>query len=155
MRTLILLLAGLGLCLAAQPAAAQKQSGVFPGERKGAELVRRSQSDPSRGIFNSDKALLKILGLPSNARQRQNRAPVGAADEGFGDYRRFDRNGDGSISRDEYMSSRSRGFRAGRGGDSRSRRHRARLNSRFRGADRNRDGKISAEELRGRRNARF
>lgn len=155
MRTLILMLAGLGLCLGAGPAVAQKQSGVFPWERKGAEQIRRSQQDPSKGIFNLDPAALKALGLPSNARPGSKPGAAVVAPEGLGSYRSFDRDRDGSISREEFMASRSRGFRSGRGGDARSRRHRSRLDSQFRGADSNRDGKVSADELQGRRNSRF
>ncbi|MHA1108842.1 MAG: hypothetical protein ACTSQV_06970, partial [Alphaproteobacteria bacterium] len=73
----------------------------------------------------------------------------------FEQFSAMDRNGDGDISRGEYMSARTRLLPAGPTGDSRRRSQSARLNSRFRGVDSNKDGRITPEELEGLRNLRF
>ncbi len=70
-------------------------------------------------------------------------------------YSEMDKDGDGNISRQEYIGARSRIVSAGPAGDTRRRSHMARLKSRFRGVDSNNDGRISPEELEGLRNLRF
>lgn len=73
----------------------------------------------------------------------------------FERYIGIDANGDGEISRPEYMRGNARFIAVGPRGDARRRAYTARLKSRFRGADRNNDGRITPQELEGLRNFRF
>jgi len=158
MRTMMLIAVGLAFIVSATPSMAQKKnSSIYPWERKGEQLRRDAQRDPMAKIRSREEKGLKSLKLPSN---RKIPGPKSASTEpsatvGLDRYAGLDSDRDGVISRQEYMSGRFRGSRAGAAGNSKRQRYQTRLNSRFRAADGNRDGKISAAEIAKLRNPRF
>lgn len=114
-----------------------------------------------------DQALRKLnqdpmarLGYSANVPQSRDpeagpAAAAPAAPPAFDRFSGMDRDRDGAISRQEYMSARSRFFPAGRTGATRRRAVTARLKARFRRMDSNRDGRITAEELESPGDLRF
>jgi hypothetical protein len=158
MRTMMLIAVGLAFFVSATPSMAQKKnSSIYPWERKGEQLRRDAQRDPMAKIRARQEKGIKSLALPSNRKlPGLKSASTGAsATVGLDSYAGLDNDRDGVISRQEYMSGRFRGSRAGVAGNSKRQRYQSRLDSRFRAADRNRDGKISAAEIANLRNPRF
>lgn len=158
MRTMMLIAIGLAFIVSATPSMAQKKnSSIYPWERKGEQLRRNALSDPMAKIRAREEKGMKSLGLPSNREipglGSPSTEPSGAV--GLDRYAGLDSDRDGVISRQEYMSGRFRGSRAGVAGNSKRQRYQSRLDSRFRAADKNRDGKISAAEIAKLRNPRF
>jgi hypothetical protein len=90
-----------------------------------------------------------VLALP------EAKAPEPVVPPVFDRYVRIDANGDGEISRQEYMRGNARFITVGPRGDARRRAYTLRLRSRFRGVDRNNDGRITPQELEGLQNLRF
>jgi hypothetical protein len=119
---------------------ATQQSGLQPRQT--------SETDPMRQ-----------LGLPPirDLRQAPGKTPQPAEAPVYDGFDRLDRNGDGYVSRQEYLGARSHAPSIGLSPDAgeRFRRIDQSLNRRFRAADSDRDGRISAEESRAIGNRRF
>jgi hypothetical protein len=100
---------------------------------------------------------LAKLGLPTNQGALRQEAPQ-TVEPTFSPFTAgYDRDGDGAVTREEYLSSQRRHFGPGGGGGSARRYQRSlnRLNSQFRNADIDRDGKVTAKELDSLPGARF
>jgi hypothetical protein len=143
---------------------------VMPWERKLGKFYRRQKGSALPGIpvdraferLNRDPMAkinrdpLERLGfgrhvrLPGAPRTAQPSAPT--FDPGVS---RLDADGDGLVSRDEYVQGNNRQFAIGGANPTRQRVYRQRLNSQFGYADQNRDGKVSPQELQSVRGARF
>lgn len=158
MRGVLAIVLGLAVAcvIGASAAEAQTQPKPFPWERKTDRLLHPKRIDRvehARRVLNRDVRKLtlgknRIFGSGAAATRTP---PASDAARHSG----LDTNRDGFISRDEYMSGRTRPARAGRFGRARRNARQSRLNSRFRAADRNRDGKLSTGELGSLGNRRF
>jgi hypothetical protein len=155
MRTAIAFIACLAVVcvMDVSPARSQTQPAPFSWERKTDKVLKIKRTDRLRRAY-------RILGHdPDNLGMARNQpfatspgtgqeAPApGAAAPG-----RFDSDGNGSVSRKEYLGRRTGMRRVGtHGATHRRARHRdsqSRRNSRFRAADRNGDGRLSPAEQR-------
>lgn len=118
----------------------------FPADpmRKQDDAIRRALSDPALRA-----------GLPPNARFAPPPAPATSATAFPGQFQRLDRNGDGRITRDEYMRARDRTPPASFTTGTRQQIMQQRLNSQFRDTDQNGDGAITPDELQNNVNPRF
>lgn len=157
-----------GLLAAANDAQAQRsRSGaslprpakIKPWQERVDRYFRRMHPDPRRHLKKAERTLYrdpgKALGLPSNPKLNGKGGPKasGSATTGLNPaVANLDTNGDGSISRSEYLQGRSRLSSLNR----RVNEHqRQRLKSQFRHTDLNRDGKVTPDELRYRGTGRF
>lgn len=143
---------------------------VMPWERKLGRFYRRQKSSALPGI-SVDRAFEKLNRDPMAKINRDPLARLGfgrhvtlpgapkAAESSVPTFdpgvSRLDADGDGLVSRDEYIRGNERGFAIGGANPTRQRVYRQKLKSRFGYADQNRDGKVSPEELRSLPGARF
>jgi hypothetical protein len=158
MRTAITLILGLvaASAIGIGLVEAQTQPEAFSWERKTNQLLQPTKInrlDRAQRVRNRD---LRQLNLPKNRIFGSNTEAIAAPQSpDLTRYSRLDSDRDGSISRSEYLTGRSRPVRAGASGATRNNSRQSRLHSRFRAADRNRDGRLSASELQNVRNRRF
>ena len=132
---------------------------VKPWQKRIDRYYRRINPDPQRRLKKAERKLYgdpgKLLGLPSNPKLKGKGGPKASASAPLGldpDVANLDSDGDGSISRSEYLQGRSRLMSL----NSRvNGRQRQRLESQFRHTDLNRDGKVTPDELRYRGTGRF
>lgn len=90
---------------------------------------------------------LAKLGLPTNQGALRLEAPQTVEPTFSLSTAGYDRDGDGAVTRKEYLSSQGRGFGPRGGSDRRYQGSLNRLNAQFRNADIDRDGKVTAKEL--------
>lgn len=112
--------------------------------KKQDDAIRRALSDPALRA-----------GLPPNPRFAPPPATAPTTPRFPEQYQALDRNGDGRITRDEYMRSRERVPPASFTTGTRERIMQERLNSQFRETDQNGDGVITPNELQNNVNPRF
>ena len=98
---------------------------------------------------------LAKLGLPTNQSALRQEAPQTVEPTFSLSTAGYDRDGDGVVTRKEYLSSQRRRFGPGGGLARRYQRSVNRLNSQFRNADIVRDGKVTAKELNSLPGTRF
>jgi hypothetical protein len=99
--------------------------------------------------------LLAKLGLPTNQGALRLEAPQTVEPTFSLSTAGYDRDGDGAVTRKEYLSSQGRGFGPRGGSDRRYQGSLNRLNAQFRNADIDRDGKVTAKELNSLPGTRF
>lgn len=129
-----------------------RRVGLPANQQRRALVANRPTPQPSDD-------LMQRLGLPP-VRANSDLAPAAPPPpnwEGSDRFDRFDRNGDGYLSFQEYQAGRHRASAVGLGarGDDRQRRIDQGMSTRFRAADTDRDGRVSADEARNARNPRF
>ena len=95
------------------------------------------------------------LGLPTKQSALRQEAPQTVEPTFSLSTAGYDRDGDGVVTRKEYLSSQRRRFGPGGGSARRYQRSMNRLNSQFRNADIVRDGKVTAKELNSLPGTRF
>lgn len=142
-----------------QPAAAQ--NAPVPHENPGQSLEQLPKAlTPDRGGAVLQHDPMKGLGFGSNA------APDAEGGGGTADkplqpdqilpgFTRMDRNGDGLLSRNEYMAGRAPANVPGNSGGGRMQRYDQRLKGMFRSNDLNNDGYVSPQELNRPHDPRF
>lgn len=134
----------------AATANAQQQPVPFPWEKDANKFFNQGLPKVDNPIDRRIREGLRKLGLPDQpepdtGRQTEPEAePPGLSQTVLP---RLDRDGDGSVSRSEYMGSRQRPAVAGQRGIQMHLQRQERLDSRFRAADRNRDGRLTGEEI--------
>ena len=133
-----------------------KPAKVKPWQKKLNKSLRRP--NPQRRLNKIRRSLRrdrgKSIGLPDHAKLKQPKkttAPV-TLDPAVS---HLDIDGDGAISRSEYIQGRSRLSHLGIGPSRTNERRAQRLRSQFRRTDLNGDGKVTADELRYRGSGRF
>ena len=108
------------------------------------DAIRRALSDPALRA-----------GLPPNAKLAPPPEPDSPTTAFPDQFQRLDRNGDGRITRDEYMRGRDRTPPASFTTGTRQQIMQQRLDSQFRETDQNGDGAITPDELQNNVNPRF
>lgn len=142
----------------AASASAQQQPVPFPWEKDANMFLNRGAPKIDNPIDRRIQEGLRKLGLPDQPDPNGNRetepeAPPPGLSQSL--LPRLDSDGDGSVSRNEYLTARQRPAVAGQRGSQMHLQRRERLDSQFRAADRNHDGRLSAEELDAMEGRRF